>query len=185
MLGISFLTWFILAVRVLWDAKLVISGILSSIVVTLALYTSFLTTSFYTTSLSLRKSTGTVTNILASNLSSLLFKLLKLIGAFLNLSISKLSISHFNLAKSTFLRSSSFWEKTIVSHNKYYYYFSKSNIPAVKLIVGFRNTINVSSNMSSKKLDKQREVVFTKYRQFLSAFYCFWRGRVLESGMDK
>ena len=37
-----------------------------------------------------------------SNLSSLLFKLLKLVGTFFNLSISYLSILDFKLAKSTF-----------------------------------------------------------------------------------
>ena len=56
MLGISPLTSFILALREALVAKLVISGILSSIFFILALYTSFLTTSFFTTSLSLLKS---------------------------------------------------------------------------------------------------------------------------------
>ena len=40
-LGISFLTSFVLALRVVLVAKLVISGILSSILLILALYTSF------------------------------------------------------------------------------------------------------------------------------------------------
>ena len=53
---------------------------------TLALYTSFLITSFFTTSLSLLKSTGTGTNLSASNLSSLLLKWLKLVSTFFNLS---------------------------------------------------------------------------------------------------
>ena len=44
-------------------AKLVILGILSSILLILALYASFSTTSFFTTSLSLPKSTGTDTII--------------------------------------------------------------------------------------------------------------------------
>ena len=44
MLGISPLTSFILALRVVLVAMLVISGILSSIFLILALYTSFLTT---------------------------------------------------------------------------------------------------------------------------------------------
>ena len=43
MLGILFLTSFILALRVVLVAKLVISGILSSIFLILALYASFLT----------------------------------------------------------------------------------------------------------------------------------------------
>ena len=83
--------------------KLVISGILSSIFITLALYTSFLTTSFFTASLSLLKSTGTGTNLSTFNLSTLLFKFLKLIGTFFSLSISNLPTLDFKLAKSTFL----------------------------------------------------------------------------------
>ena len=38
-------------------------------------------------------------------------------------------------------------------HDKNYYYFSKSNIPVVNLIVGSRNMIKISKNMSLKKLD--------------------------------
>ena len=54
-LGISSLTSFILALRVLvvLVAKLVISGILSSIFFILALYTSFLTTPFFAMPLNL------------------------------------------------------------------------------------------------------------------------------------
>ena len=58
----------------------------------------FLTTSFFIVSLSLLKSTRTGTNLSASNLSTLLFKLLKPLGTFLNL-----FKSDFKLAKSTFL----------------------------------------------------------------------------------
>ena len=46
MLGISPLTWFTLALRVVLVAKLVISGILSSILLILALYTHFSTKYF-------------------------------------------------------------------------------------------------------------------------------------------
>ena len=56
-----FSTSFLLALRVVLVAKLVISGILSLIFLILSLYTSFLTTSFFTTSLSLLKSTRTGT----------------------------------------------------------------------------------------------------------------------------
>ena len=59
-LGISFLTSFILALRVVLVAKLVISDILSPIFLILVLCTSFLTTLLFTTLLSLLKSTGTV-----------------------------------------------------------------------------------------------------------------------------
>ena len=50
-------------------------------------------------SLSLLKSTGAGTNLSTSNLFC---KLLKLVSAFFNLSISDLSTSDFKLAKSTF-----------------------------------------------------------------------------------
>ena len=59
-------------------------------------------TSFFTTSLSLLKSTGTGTNLSTPKLSTLLFKLLKLLGILFNLSISTLSPSDFKLAKSVF-----------------------------------------------------------------------------------
>ena len=62
------LTSFILESRVVLVAKLVISGILASIFLILALYTSFLTTSFFTTSLSLLKSTTAGENLSTSNL---------------------------------------------------------------------------------------------------------------------
>ena len=55
--GISPLTSFILVLRVVLVAKLVISGFLSSIFLMLTLYRSFLTTSFLTILLSLLKST--------------------------------------------------------------------------------------------------------------------------------
>ena len=60
-------------------------------------------TLFFTKSLSLLKSTEAGTYLLTSNLSTLLFELLKLVGTFSNLSISNLSILDFKLAKSTFL----------------------------------------------------------------------------------
>ena len=65
----------------------------------LALYTSFLTTLFVITSLSSFKSTATCTNLSTSDLSTLLFKLLKLLDTFFNLSIYYFSTSDFNLAK--------------------------------------------------------------------------------------
>ena len=58
--------------------------------------------SYKSTSLSILKSTGTGTNLSTSNLSTLLFKLLKLVDKVFNLSISNLSTSDFKLAKSTF-----------------------------------------------------------------------------------
>ena len=102
-LGILFLTSFILALREALVAELVISRILSSVFLILELHTSFLTTSFFTTSISLLKSTGTCTNLSTSNLSSLLLKLSKLVDTFFNLSISNLSILDLKLAKSTIL----------------------------------------------------------------------------------
>ena len=101
-LSISVLTSFTFVLRIVFVAKFVISGILSSIFLILALYSVFLTTSFLTTLLSLLKSTGTGSNLPVSNLSTLLFKLLKLFGKFFALSISNLSTSVYKLAKFDF-----------------------------------------------------------------------------------
>ena len=57
---------------------------------------------FFTTLLSLLKSTGVISNLPVSSLSTLLFKLLTLFGIFFDLSISNLSTSDFKLAKSVF-----------------------------------------------------------------------------------
>ena len=100
MLVVLFLISYILALRVVLIAELVISGILSSGFLIFPLYTGFLTTSFFTTLHSLLKSAPTGINLSKSNLSALLFKLLKL---FFNLSISGLCTSDLKLAKSTFL----------------------------------------------------------------------------------
>ena len=94
--GILFLTSFIFVLRLVLIAKLVISGILSSILFILALYSIFLSASFLTTSLNLLKSAGTGNNLSISNLSTSVFKLFKLFGKFFNLSISNLSNSVFN-----------------------------------------------------------------------------------------
>ena len=67
-------------------ANLVTGGILSSIFFILTLYLTFLIISFPTTSFSLLKSTGTGTNLSTLNLSTLLFKLLKLVETFFSLS---------------------------------------------------------------------------------------------------
>ena len=87
-----------MALRVVLEAKLVISGILSSIFFTLALNISSLTTSFLTTSLSLLKSTETDTNLSTSNLSTLLLKLLKLVDTFYNSSRFNLSTLDFKIS---------------------------------------------------------------------------------------
>ena len=67
------------------------------------LYTSFLTTSFFTISLNLLESTEIVITLSTPNLTTLLFKLFKLVGRFLILSLSNLSTSDLKLAKSTAL----------------------------------------------------------------------------------
>ena len=67
------------------------------------LYTSFLTTSFFTISLNLLESTEIVITLSTPNLTTLLFKLFKLVGRFLILSLSNLSTSDLKLAKSTVL----------------------------------------------------------------------------------
>ena len=69
-LGILVLTSFIFALRIDLVAKLLISGVLSSIFFILALYSVFLTTSFLTTLLNFLKTTRTGTNLSKSNLST-------------------------------------------------------------------------------------------------------------------
>ena len=59
-LGISALISFILVLRIVLVAKLVISGILSSIFLILASYSVFLTTSSFTNHIHLHKSTLTL-----------------------------------------------------------------------------------------------------------------------------
>ena len=86
-------------------AKLVILGILSSIFLILALYTLFLTT-FFTKSLSLLKWTVTGANLSTSNSYILLLNFLKSLGTLFNFSMSNLSTSNFELAKSVFLAKS-------------------------------------------------------------------------------
>ena len=67
-LGTSFLTSLIFVLRLILEAKLLISGVLSSILFILALYSVFLTTLFLTTLLNLLKSTGTGVSLSISNL---------------------------------------------------------------------------------------------------------------------
>ena len=54
----------------------------------------------------------------------------------------------------------------------------------MKLIVGSRNMIKLSKNMS-KKLDKRRESFSPNTDNFLAFFIIFDWGRILESAMDK
>ena len=88
---------FILALRVVLVAKLVISGILCSIFFYLSIINIFFNDIIFIISLSLLKSTGTGNNLSTSNLSILLLKFLKVVETF------NLSILDFELAKSTFL----------------------------------------------------------------------------------
>ena len=76
----------------------------------------------FTTSLSLLKLTRTATYLSTSNLSTLLFRVLKLLNTFFNLPVSDLSTSDFKLAKSTFLAnfgvlSGSFFKYAFVANN--------------------------------------------------------------------
>ena len=63
---------------------------------------SFLTTLFIPSSLSLLKSAEAGTNLSIFNLSTLLFKFLKLVETFFSLSIYNLSKIDFKLTKSVF-----------------------------------------------------------------------------------
>ena len=70
-------------------------------------------------------------------------------------------------------------------HDKNYYYFWKTNIPVINLIVDSRNMIKVSTRWVRKKLDKQRESFSPNTNNFLASFIVLEWGRILESAMDK
>ena len=86
--------------------KLVVSVVLILLTFSTNSSSVFLTLSFFTLSLSLLKSTEVVSNLPISNVSTLLFKLLKPLGSFSNLSKFNLSTSDFELARSSFLAKS-------------------------------------------------------------------------------
>ena len=94
-LGIYILTSLIFVLRLALVARLLISGILSSIFFIFALYSVFLMTSFSTTSLNVFKSVGTGANLSISNLSALVFNLLKLFFKLPNLSTSVFKLAKF------------------------------------------------------------------------------------------
>ena len=97
-----FLTPFILELRIVLVANLVISGILSSIFLILALCTSFLTIYFLINHLVYVNQQEQV--LIYQHLIYLFFfRLLKLLGTFFNLSISNLSILDLKLDKSNFI----------------------------------------------------------------------------------
>ena len=76
--------------------KLLVSVVLILLTfLTISSYSVFLMAPFFTALLSLLKSTGVVSNAPISNLSFLLFKLLKPIDTFLKSSISNWSTSDF------------------------------------------------------------------------------------------
>ena len=67
-------------------------------------------------------------------------------------------------------------KKHLCRHEKNCYYFWKSNISVINLIVDSRNMIKVSKNMRLQKIRSTARVVFTKYQQFLSIFVVFLNG---------
>ena len=83
-LSISPLTSLILGIRVVLVTKFVISGILSLIFLILASYSIFLTKAFITNLFNLPKSAKVDYNFPISDLSTLLFKLLKQLGTLFN-----------------------------------------------------------------------------------------------------
>ena len=70
-----------------------------------------------------------------------------------NRSICQICLTLPNLQNATALKCGSFLKKNIekrhlCGHDKNYYYFCKSNIIVINLIVGSTNMIKVSKNMS-------------------------------------
>ena len=70
-------------------------------------------------------------------------------------------------------------------HDKNYYYYWKSNIPVINLIVDSRNMSKFQKMWVCKKLDKRRESFSPNTNNFLTLFIVFEWGRILESAMDK
>ena len=68
------------------------------------------------------------------------------------------------------------WKKHLCCHDKNYYYFWKSNIPVINLIVDSRNMIKVSKICVCKKLDKQQESFSPNTNNFL-VFLLFLNGK--------
>ena len=63
-------------------------------------------------------------------------------------------------------------KKPLYRHDKNYYYFCKSSIPVINLIVGSRSMIKVSKNLSLQKI-KQRESFLLNTDNFLAFFIVF------------
>ena len=70
-------------------------------------------------------------------------------------------------------------------HDKNYYYFWKTNISVINLIVDSRNLIKVPTIWVFKKYNKRRESFSPNTDYFLAFFIVFEWGRILESVMDK
>ena len=70
-------------------------------------------------------------------------------------------------------------------HDKNYYYFWKTNISVINLIVDSRNMIEVPTIWVFKKLNKRRESFSPNTDYFLAFFIVFEWGRILESALDK
>ena len=70
-------------------------------------------------------------------------------------------------------------------HDKNYYYFWKTNISVINLIVDSRNMIKVPTIWVFKKLNKRPESFPPNTDYFLAFFIVFEWGRILESAMDK
>ena len=65
-------------------------------------------------------------------------------------------------------------QKHLCHHGKNYYNFCKSTILVINLIVGFRNMIRPSQNMSFvKKIDKLQELFLPNTDNFLAFFIVF------------
>ena len=83
-----------------------------------------------------------------------------------------------------FFRKKRSW-KYLCRHDRNYYYFWKSNIPVIKLIVHSRNMIKVSKNMSLWKNRWRKKVAPTQYWQFVAFFIVFEWVRNWESAIVK
>ena len=76
-------------------------------------------------------------------------------------------------------------KKLSCHHDNNCCYFSKLDIPVITLVVGSRDVIKLSKNMSLSKVSQTARVVFNKCRKFLSVFIVYEWGRISESAIDK
>ena len=76
-------------------------------------------------------------------------------------------------------------KKHLCRRDKNYYYFCKSNIAVINLIVDSRIWSNFQKRQVCKEIDKRRESFFPNTDNFLAFIIIFEWGKIFGSAMDK